>query len=218
MKRGNSTHEAGLKYLRNKKVVTLDELASHLDRSPRTVQRLFSRWRVINSYNGNGRFYTLENIPVFDNDGLWKYRGAFFSRFGNLPETFVQLVENSQAGLTASQAGDLIELRPSSFLWSLRNHPALKREKHQGLYVYFSSVPACYDTQKQQRNLMQNAGRLPTSLEAVAILVEKIKHPDLSTEELSRRLRGQKLFIDSETIQNLFVRHALTVKKNLRSG
>lgn len=218
MKRSNSTHEAGLKYLHNKKVVTLDELASHLDRSPRTVQRLFSRWRVINSYNGNGRFYTLENVPIFDNDGLWKYRGAFFSRFGNLPETFVQLVENSQAGLTASQAGDLIELRPSSFLWSLRNHPALKREKHQGLYVYFSSVSARYDTQKQQRNLMQNAGRLPTSLEAVAILVEKIKHPDLSTEELSRRLKVQKLFIDSATIQNLFVRHALTVKKTLRSG
>lgn len=218
MTKGNSTHEAGLKYLRSKKVVTLDELVSYLSRSPRTIQRLFARWRVINSYNGNGCFYTLENIPEFNSDGLWKYEGAFFSRFGNLPETFVQLVENSQAGLTASQAGDLIKLRPSSFLWPLRNHPALRREKHQGLYVYFSSAPVRYDTQKKQRNLMQNAGRLPTCSEAVAILVEKIKHPDLSTEKLSQRLKNQRLFIDSETIQNLFIRHALTGKKTLPSA
>ena len=160
----------------------------------------------------------MESTPEFDANGLWQFKGMFFSRFGNLPETFVQLVESSQAGLTASQAGDLIGLRPSSFLWSLRNHPALKREKHQGLYVYFSSISVRYNAQKQQRNMMQNAGRLPTPIEAVAILVEKIKHPDLSTEKLSRRLKDQQLFIAPVTIHNLFIHHELTVKKTLPSA
>ena len=211
------TQEEGLKFLRSKKVVTLAELALHLHCSSRTVQRRLANWQAINSYNRNGAYYTLPDIPKFDAHGLWRYRQAFFSRFGNLPETFVQLAANSQAGLTAAEAGDLLGVRPSSFLWSLRDHPALKREKHQGVYVYFCSALTPYNSQKQQRSLMRKAARLPTDFEAVAILVEKIKHPALSNEALSRRLRKQKLFVEPETIHNLFVRHNLALKKTPHS-
>jgi hypothetical protein len=208
-----STQDSGLNFLRTKKVVTLAELALHLDCSPRTVQRRFADWQAMNSYNRNGRYYTLPDTPKFDANGLWRHRDALFSRFGNLPETFAQLVANSQAGLTAADAGDLIGLRPGSFLWSLRDHPGLRREKHQGVYVYFSSVSARYKSQKSQRSLLEKTIGLPTDFEAVAILVEKIKHPTLSNEALSRRLRKQKVMVESETIENLFVRHRLTVKK-----
>lgn len=217
MAQDRSTQEKGLKFLRIKKVVMLAELALHFHCSPRTVQRRLADWHAINSYNRNGSYYTLPDIPKFDVNGLWRYRGAFFSLFGNLPKTFVQLVAKSQAGFTAAEAGDLLGLRPSSFLWSLRDHPALKREKHQGVYVYFSSAPARYNSQRQQRNLMRKTTRLPTHFEALAILVEKIKHPALNNEALSRRLRKQKLSVDPETIENLFVRHDLAVKKTRHS-
>jgi hypothetical protein len=203
----------GLKYLRIKKVVTLAELAVHLHCSPRTVQRRLADWQAITSYNRNGSYYTLPEIATFDVNGLWRYRGASFSRFGNLPETFIHLVSNSQAGLTAAEAGALLGLRPSSFLWSFREHPALKREKHQGLYVYYCSAPASYKKQREQRRLMRGRTRLPVDFEAVAILVEKIKCPNLSNEALSQRLRKQKLSIEPEMIENLFVKHDLIEKK-----
>lgn len=217
MAQDRSTQDKGLKFLRIKKVVMLAELALHLHCSPRTVQRRLADWHAINSYNRNGSYYTLPDIPKFDANGLWRYRGAFFSRFGNLPETFVQLVANSQAGFTGAEAGDLLGLRPSSFLWSLRDHPALKREKHQGVYVYFSSVPTRHNSQRQQRSLMRKTTKLPTDFEAVAILVEKIKRPALSNEALSLRLRKQKLLVEPETIQNLFFRHDLALKKTPHS-
>ncbi len=201
------------KLLRIKKVVTLAELALHLNCSRRTVQRRLADWQAIRSYNRNGSYYTLPDIPKFDANGLWRYRGVFFSRFGSLPATFVHLVAQSSAGLTGSEAGDLLGLRPSSFLWSLREHKALRREKHLGRYVYLSSAPACYQEQRQQRHLMRGALRLPTDSEAVAILIEKLKHPSLSDEELSRRLKKQRLFVDSEIIHDFFVRHNLAVKK-----
>jgi len=213
-----STQDKGLKFIGIKKVVTLVELALHLQCSPRTVQRRLADWKAINSYNRNGSYYTLADIAKFNANGLWRYRGAFFSRFGNLPATFVQVVANSQAGLTAAEAGDLLGLRPSSFLWSLRDHPALNREKHQAVYVYFSSAPARYTSQREQRRLAQRTTRLPTDYEAVFILVEKIKHPDLSNKALSQRLKKQKLSVEPETIQNLLVRHDLTVKKTLHSA
>lgn len=209
--------DKGLRFLRIRKVVTLAELALHLHCSPRTVQRRLADWAGINSYNRNGSCYTLPAIATFDINGLWQYRGAFFSLFGNLPQTFACLVANSQAGLTAAEAGELLGLRPSSFLWSLRKHPAVRREKHHGVYVYFSSDHTRYGCQRQQRSLMPEVARLPSDFEGVAILAEKIKHPALTNEELSRRLRKQKLSVRPETIENLFVRHGLAVKKTPHS-
>ena len=204
------------RFIRNKKIVTLEELMLHLNCSRRTVQRRLADWHAIRSYNQNGSYYTLPDIPKFDAHGLWRYQGVFFSKFGSLPDTFVQLVAQSSAGLAASEAGELLGLRPSSFLWSLREHQALRREKHRGRYVYLSSDPTRYQAQRRQRELMHGATRLPTDPEAVAILIEKIKYPRLSDEELSRRLQKQKVFVEPQLVHDFFVRHNLTLKKTPR--
>jgi len=135
-----------------------------------------------------------------------------------LPETFVQVVRNSQAGLTAEEVGALLGVRPSSYLWSLRNHPALKREKHQGRYVHMASEPGLYAQQRQHRLRMVETLRQPTPSEAITILVEKIKHPALTDEALCRRLRKQDLQVETEMIGNFFARHGLTVKKTPHSA
>jgi len=194
--------------IRRKKIVTLDDLANSLHCSKRTVQRRLTQLKTIRSYNRNGRYFTLEDIGKFDANGLWHYRGTYFSKFGNLTQTFVQLVRASQAGLTSHEAGALIGLRPSSFLWNFHNHPEIKRQKHQGRYVYFSSEPARYAQQFQNRMI------IPSEFEAIAILVEKIKHPQLSLEELANKLKGKKLNIEPEVIENLFLHHGLAIKKN----
>ena len=217
MTRNHSTQDKGPGFVRIKKVVTLAELALHFAASRRTVQRRLCDWQAISSYNRNGSYYTLPDIPQFDANGLWQYQGVFFSKFGCLPETFVQLVTHASAGLTAAQAGDLLGVRPSSFLWSLREHPALRREKHLGRYVYLCSDPVRYQDQIQQRILIRGAVRLPTDSEAVVILTEKIKHPALSDDELSRRIKKQKVFVETEITHDFFVHHNLAVKKTPRS-
>ena len=200
--------------IRRKKIVTLDDLASSLHCSKRTVQRRLTRLKTIRSYNRNGQYFTLEGIGKFDANGLWHYRGTYFSKFGNLTQTFVQLVRASQAGLTSHEAGDLIGLRPSSFLWNFHNHPEIKRQKHQGRYVYFASEPARYAQQLQNRIIMRKTQRLPSEFEAIAILVEKIKHPQLSLEKLADKLKGKKLYVEPEVIENLFLHLGLLTKKN----
>ena len=211
-------HENSLKMdstlIHRKKIVTLEDLANWLHCSKRTVQRRLTQLKTIRSYNRNGQYFSLEDIPKFDANGLWRYRGTYFSKFGNLTQTFVQLVRASQAGLTSHQAGDLIGLRPSSFLWNLHNHPEIKRQKHQGRYVYFSSEPARYAQQHQNRIMMRQSKRLPSEFEAIAILVEKIKCPQLSLDELADKLKGENLCIAPEAIENLFLHHGLVIKKN----
>ncbi len=208
------SHKTESTLIRRKKIVTLDDLANSLHCSKRTVQRRLTKLKTTRSYNRNGQYYTLEDIPKFDANGLWHYRGTYFSRFGNLTQTFVQLVRASQAGLTSHEAGDLIGLRPSSFLWNFHNHPKIKRQKHHGRYVYFSSEPARYAKQLQNRMIIRKTQRLPSEFEAIAILVEKIKHPQLSLEELADKLKGKNLNIEPEVIENLFLHHGLAIKKN----
>ena len=214
----HSLQDKGLKFIQLRKVVTMAALVLHLQCSSRTVQRRLAEWRAINSYNKNGRYYTLPDIPKFNSHGLWCYQRSLFSRFGNLPQTVVQLVRNSQAGLTAAELGELLGLRPSSFLWSFRDHPGLKREKHQGHYVYFSFAPGRCAEQYKRRSMVSTAKRLPSEFESIAILVEKIKYPELSVEELSRKLKRKKLRVEPDTIRNLFVRHGLSEKKTPHSS
>lgn len=204
------------KAFRRRKIMTLGEVAELIHSSIHTARRRLKTWQARNSYNHNGRYYTLPGVPAFDVNGLWRWRGVFFSQYGNLKQTVIELVRRAQAGLDAGEMRSLLGLDPRSFLSAFANHPRLRREKAQGRFVYYCADPSVYSEQ-QQRRALSAKGRQPTPFEAIAILVEKIKHPALSNEALSRRLRKQKLSVEPETIENLFVRHGLAVKKTPRS-
>ena len=206
-----------LKVFRRRKVMNLAEVAELVHSSIHTARRRLKEWRAHTSYNQNGRYYALPDVPEFDADGLWHWRGVFFSRYGNLKQTVVELIRRSSAGLDAGEMGSLLGLDPRSFLSSFADHPQIKREKSQGRFVYYCADRSVYVEQQQRRSALIAQGRQPTAFEAIAILVEKIKHPALSNEALSRRLRKQKLSVEPETIENLFIRHGLAVKKTPRS-
>ncbi len=108
---------------------------------------------------------------------------------------------------------EILGLDPRSFLSAFAHHPQLRREKSQGRFVYYCADPSVGAEQRRRRCALIAAGRLPTQFEAIAILVERIKHPALSVDALSRRLRKQKLFLEPETIQILLVNHGLEKKK-----
>ena len=200
-----------------RKIMTLGEVAELIRSSIHTARRRLRQWLAANSYNHNGRYYTVPDVPEFDGHGLWRWRGVFFSQYGNLKQTVIALVQRSPAGLDASELRALLGLDPRSFLSAFATDPQLRREKTQGRFVYYGSDATVYNGQRQRRSLRPATGRSPTASEAIAILVEKIKHPAWSCEALQRRLRKQKVRVETETIQNFFLRHGLTVKKTAPS-
>jgi len=207
-----------LKRFRARKVMTLAELAAHMRCSQRTVHRRLKDWQAINSYNKNGRYYALPDVPEFDSHGLWHYRDIAFSRYGNLTETVIQLVRNSQAGLTSAELGQQLRVESRSFLWQFRNHPALKRDRQEGRFVYFSAESEMYRRQKSKRVAMAASANLPSDTQAIAILVGTVKHPQLSIGQLCARLKRQRVAVSEQDIMNLFTHHGLAVKKTQRSS
>ena len=205
-----------LKIFRKRKLLTVFDLASLLQRSLPTVRRRLKQWNTYTSYNRNGRYYALPDVPQFDSNGLWRYRGICFSQYGNLTRTVIHLVTNSPAGLAASETGELLGMQPRSFLSLFRDHPALRRKQHQGHYVYFAAEAAIRRKQIARRSKMTVPARQPSDVEAIAILVETIKHPQMSLEELCVQFKKKRYEITPQSVRNLFAYHGLPIKKTPR--
>lgn len=209
----NSNDTKIFKILYRKKIFTIDVLSSLLNSSIKTARRRLKLWEAYTSYNENGRYYTLPNIPEFNENGLWAYQKVHFSKHGNLKLTATHLINHSKAGLDAAEMCDLLGIFVRSFLTALQNHPDLKRKKIQGRFVYFSAVEEVYANQKACRAGMARIQQLPSDINAILILVETIKNSQLSVEELSAKLKKSNCNVTPESIKNLFVYHGLTIKK-----
>lgn len=195
--------------LRRQKIITLEQLVKLLQCSVITARRRLKKWQTYTSINKNGRYYTLPQIPVFDKNGLWRYQTVLFSKHGNLKQTIVALITDSQKGLSAVEIAELIDLVPnSSFLSQFKDVVGVKREKHQGRFIYLSDSPEIYTRQKQQWTTIV----FPTDAQAVVILVQLIKYPDISIEQLAGRVSEQGQSIEPATIKRFLQFHDLLKK------
>jgi hypothetical protein len=205
--------DKALKAIRTRRVVTVSDTAGLLQASLRTARRMLSQWNAYRSYNQNGRYYVLPEVARFDADGLWRHREIGFSRYGNLTQTLIGVVHNSSTGLGAAELGGLLGMQPHGFLSLFREHPALRRKKYRGRFVYFSADAVRYAEQSKVRQDSARSAELPGDAEAVAILAAAIKHPGLNAGQLCRQLETQAVVSTPQRIENLFAHHNLCLKK-----
>jgi hypothetical protein len=152
-------------------------------------------------------------VPVFDENGLWRYQTVLFSKHGNLTKTIVELIRISQKGLSAVEIAGIVDLTPnSSFLSRIKNVPGVRREKHQGRFVYLSERPEIYSRQKHRWTLGQGVADFPTDVQAIIILVQLIKHPGIGIEQLTSKVSKQDKQIDPEAVIRFLQFHDLLKK------
>ena len=212
---GSNQQRVVLGYLEEIKIFKIGELASKLNCSVSNARLKLKNWQAFTSYNQNGRFYTLPQVPVFNRDGLWRYNDIAFSRHGNLKKTIIHLISVSSAGLSGKQLGELLSLMPQSFMHHFSKCPGIRREKHDGVFVYFADEPKIYERQKLQRqmNIYQPALATILDTEAVMILVAIIRHHCISSDEILALPEIKKSKLTSLAIQGFMTHHGLE-KKN----
>jgi len=202
-----------LKVFRRKKVLTLTELVSLLGCAAIAARGKLKLWNARHSFNHNGKYYVLADVPEFDSNGLWQYRDIRFSRYGNLNQTVLGLIKDSPAGLTAPELREMLALDPRSFLSPFRQHPEVLRQKHQGRFVYFSHPPAVCERQQRRRLEMLSEAKMPSAAEAVVILVEMIEHPQWAPGQVAAKLKARGYSIRPQMIENLLAQEGVTIKK-----
>ena len=138
--------------LQQEKIATLEQLKEALRTDgTMTVFRKLRALGYLSSYSHRGKFYTLKNIPDFDERGLWSYHSVWFSRYGNLIETAREFVEESNQGFTVPELEVLLRVPCKAALLKLSLQERLAREKAAGLYVYFSVNAAKQRAQRSAR-------------------------------------------------------------------
>jgi hypothetical protein len=156
------------------KIATLDQLREALGSPARcTVFRKLSDLQYLSSYSHRGKYYTLKSIARFSEQGLWSFHSIRFSRFGNLLQTCQAFVHHSDAGYSASELKDTLQVKTKHALPKLVRDGRLARETFDSVYVYLSEQKEVASRQIKVRNaLLQQS---PASL--------IVANPDLATDE-----------------------------------
>jgi hypothetical protein len=156
------------------KIATLDQLQEALGNPARcTVFRKLGDLQYLSSYSHRGKYYTLKSIARFSEQGLWNFHSVWFSRFGNLLQTAQAFVHHSDAGYSAAELKDILQVKTKHALTQLVRDGRLERETFDSVYVYLSVQKDVASRQIEARKaLLQQS---PASL--------IVSNPDLATDE-----------------------------------
>ena len=190
----------------------LAPLAQTLGYALISVRRFLHHLGYYRSYTHNGKWYTLRRSPQFNREGIWHHQAIGFSKHGSLTATIRHLVDQSPAGLSARQLAQKLEHPCHPVLTHLHQDQRLERVSVAGEFRYLSSnPPAIADSASRRPPPLPTSSSTALSLQAaVLVLVEYVKHPELSFEQLAARLPPQrKLSVTPERLRLFFQEQAL---------
>jgi len=155
----------------------------------------------------------MPTVVRFDESGLWHYEKVSFSKYGNLKNTVVHLINASSSGLSGHEIGDLVRLRPRSFLHHFRNAAGIRREKTEGVYVYYSGEADKYREQVQTRlEGLISAGDVLSDADTIVVLTALIKHHGISFDDIMRLPEVRERGLSGAVIREFLNRHGLLKK------
>ena len=190
----------------------INPLADALLYAVPSVRRFLAQIGYYSSFTHNGVWYTLRSIPRFNRRGLWFCQDIGFSKAGPLTATIVALIQQSQAGLSAEELGDILRSRCHSVLVNLYRQGRLQRQKQGRSYIYFSGDPQQANSQRRAKTLREvPVKQLPAEI-AVYILAEYIKQPDADFPELAQTISKKGVTVSPMQIEKLFSQHGIKKK------
>lgn len=117
-------------YLERKKITRMADLKAALNTNVN-----MTIFRKLNDLS----YYTLEKNIKFDAQGLWGYKGLFFSKYGTLQSTTKAFVEKSEAGYAVNEISEMLHEEVKKSLLTLYRNNQFYRDKISGIYIYFSN-------------------------------------------------------------------------------
>jgi len=207
-------------FFRRAKVLDIGALGARFEkRSRRSLYRDLGALGYRTSYTHGGQYYTLAEIPDFDELGLWFHGEIGFSRAGTLKETAAVQVEETPAGRTHGELSHLLRVRVHNTLLDLVRAERIGREPYRGKLLYVSADPKRAAEQVQRRvetdHTLAEALRVPTDEEVVEVLVEALRGSREVPEPLlvARRLAARGVRLEPRHVEQVFEAHGLVPGK-----
>ena len=126
-------------FITSRKIVTFKEISEYLNKTVRiTIIRILKELPYISSYSHMGKYYTLDTVAKFSEEGLWCHNSIYFSRFNTLINSCCHFVNISESGFTVKELQKKLHVAVKLSLITLYKRNKLHREKYGGEYVYFN--------------------------------------------------------------------------------
>ncbi len=193
----------------------------------RSRMSVFRRLKLVgyrSSFNHAGRYYTLADVPQFDQWGLWFHRNVGFSRTGTLKATVAKLVEDSTMGMTPKELLSLLKLPVANTLYNtlheLHQGAAICRQVLAGCPIYLSVDSGKADEQLLKRR-QQTSMEMPMSDETIiAVLVEALQGAEVlvAPPVLASRLVARDVVVTTMQVERIFTRYDLKPGKKRRTS
>jgi hypothetical protein len=158
-----------------------------------TVFRKLKELSYRTSYSHRGRFYTLAEIADFDEQGLWSFDSAWFSRYGTLVATVETFVTQAPAGYFASELENLLHVPVQEPLWQLVQQSKITRQTVSGLYLYCAQNRAVRQRPwraRSQQRLEQSTSGLPPAHSSDELQAAMVLFASLLDEQQRRLYAG----------------------------
>lgn len=188
-----------------KKALQTNDLFTVLEtRSRMTVYRYMKKLNYLTSYTHKGKYYTLNEIAQFDNNGLWHYGDIGFSKYGTLYDTIKHFVDSSEEGMTSSELQNQSRTVVKYALLDLIEKNKVSRSNQGKVYVYLSS-----DQIKAKEQLKRRQERLADSVDdetalRVLLVVYRLIDGSVSPEQVANILKKEGSKISLEIVQRVF--------------
>lgn len=205
-------------FFKKKRVAMLPDIYALLGTTSRmSAFRRLRELDYLSSFSHVGRYYTLPGVANFDPQGLWFYEEVGFSRFGNLKETVIDLVDQSVGGKTHEELEQQLRLRVHNTLLDLVRSDKLTREAFEGVFVYLSrrSTRAQQQLARRREGVGDSAQDVLPDGIVIEVLAEIIRSNRVQIDQsaLLTRLTKRGIRISASQLQRLCAR--LGLKKTL---
>lgn len=199
-------------------VADLSRLKEALNTTSRTtVFRALSAAGYYASYSHAGRFYTLEHIPEFNDDGIWAFGEVQFSKLRTLRATVVPMVAEAPAGQTHAELEARVHLRVYDTLHDLVADGMISRVELEHLYLFVNADLDVAEAQvaERRRRLPDSAAQppLPGHTVIIEILLAVIRHPAEDSSGIAARVRRHG--ITKDQVVQVFKRYDLDKKNQI---
>jgi hypothetical protein len=207
------------KLLLKNRVMSVKQLRHEFrGRSRSSLFRDLRQLDEISSFTHTGQYHALKRNAAFDESGLWFFQDIGFSQYGTLKNTLVQVISDSQAGMTHKEMKTLFRIDVQKPLTDLVNTSAVTRQLLPNrIYVYLSATQNKAEDQFQRRLAINDRPldiALPPESIRIEILVEVIQAPERTLEEnvLGPLLRKRGVITKDDEIA--YVLAYYDIKKN----
>jgi hypothetical protein len=207
------------KLLLKNRVMSVKQLRHEFrGRSRSSLFRDLQKLDEISSFTHTGQYHALKCSAAFDESGLWFFQDIGFSQYGTLKNTLVQVISDSQAGMTHKEMKTRFRIEVQKPLTDLVNTNAVTRQLLPNrLYVYLSATENKAEDQFQRRLVINDRPlnlALPPESIRIEILVEVVHAPERTLEEsvLGPLLRKRGVVIKDDEIA--YVLAYYDIKKN----